>query len=61
MIISPALLNLIPDRNLPVPKKPSSKEIIKGAEPIKKTGRSPYAFILIHGYNDSPFQIKPLA
>ena len=60
-IFSPAFLNWIPDRKLATPKKPSSKEIMKGAEPLKKTGKSPYAFILVHGYNDSPFQVRPLA
>ena len=60
-LLSPALLNLIPDRKLPRPPRPLKNNILKGAEPIEKNGRSPYAFILCHGYNDSPFQVKPLA
>ena len=40
---------------------PSKKDIIKGAEPFVLEGSSDTAFLMIHGFEDSPYSFKPLA
>jgi len=61
IIISPLVLNRIPDIKTPLPPAPDPARIMKGAEDFYKKGKSKYLFLFIHGYNDSPFQMKPLA
>ena len=40
---------------------PSQKDIIKGAEPFVLEGSSDTAFLMVHGFEDSPYSFKPLA
>ncbi|MDH5719600.1 MAG: alpha/beta fold hydrolase [Spirochaetia bacterium] len=40
---------------------PPKENILKGAEPIFLEGKSKTAFLMIHGFEDSPFSLRPLA
>ncbi len=40
---------------------PSDREIMKGAEPYTLIGDSDTAFLVIHGFEGSPYTLKPIA
>ncbi len=49
------------EKILPLPEYPPSPEsILKGAEPFFWEGKTDTAFLLIHGFTGSPYEIKPI-
>jgi carboxylesterase len=50
----------LPEARRPPPPPPRPDAIMEGADPWRFEGKSGIAFLVIHGYGGSPFNVKPL-
>ncbi len=50
----------LPEAILPPPPPPNTSEIMPGAEPYRFEGASGVAFLICHGFEDSPLTTRPL-
>ncbi|MCE9599289.1 MAG: alpha/beta fold hydrolase [Spirochaetia bacterium] len=50
----------LPEQLIPPPPSPKPAEIMPGAEPYRLEGESGVAFLICHGFEDSPLTTRPL-
>ncbi|MBX7057460.1 MAG: alpha/beta fold hydrolase [Leptospirales bacterium] len=50
----------LPEKALPMPPAPDPEHMLEGAAPWRFEGKSGIAFLVIHGYGGSPFNVRPL-